>query len=215
MSEFTLWGVPGSPYVSSALLGLEEKGADYRFSPIAFGTTRSAEHLARHPFGRMPVLDHGDFRLYETQAILRYVDAAVPGPALQPREPKVAARMNQIVGIVDCYVMRFISVSISVERLFSQRFWNCPADEAVIAEALPNTRICIQELDRLKGASDYMTGDAVTIADLMLAPHLAYFAMTPEGAAMLNESSLRSWLDRMAARKSMRATETERLMQAA
>jgi glutathione S-transferase len=181
MSEFTLYGVPGSPYVRSALLGLEEKGADYRFSPIPFGTTRSAEHLARHPFGRMPVIDHGDFRLYETQAILRYVDAVVPGPALQPRDPKIAARMNQIIGIVDCYVMRFVSAPISAERLFAQRFWNRPANETVVAEALPNARICIQELDRLKGEADYMTGDAVSIADLMLAPAPRVFRHDPRG----------------------------------
>ena len=43
--------------------------------------------------------------LYETQAIMRYVDAVVPGPRLQPEEPRAAARMNQLMGITDWYVM--------------------------------------------------------------------------------------------------------------
>src|ERR1700687_5224583 len=83
MAAITIHGVPGSPYVRSALLGLEEKGVSYRLAVMARGENKSPAHLERHPFGRIPVLEHGDFRLYETQAILRYVDAGFPGPPLQ------------------------------------------------------------------------------------------------------------------------------------
>ena len=79
MSEFTIYGVPGSPYVRAALLGLEEKGCDWRFHAMAFGAFKAPEHLQRHPFGRIPVMDHGDFRLYEVQAILRYLDRGIMG----------------------------------------------------------------------------------------------------------------------------------------
>ena len=214
MSQFVVHGVPGSPYVRAVLLAFAEKRAPHRLAAMAPDGIRSPEHLARHPFGRVPVLDDGGFRLYETQAILRYVDAVAPGPALTPREPKAAARMNQIVGIVDCYVFNPITVAIAAERLFSQMFWQRDTNEATVAAALPHARVCIGELDQLKGDAPFMTGDTVSIADLMLAPHLAYFAMTPEGA-MLNETSLGAWLDRMAARESWRATERENLLQAA
>ena len=211
MSEFVVYGVAGSPYVRSALLGFEEKGADYSFAPLPVGGVRSAEHLERHPFGRIPAITHGDFVLYEVQAILRYLDAVVPGPALQPSEPKPMARMSQIANIVDWYVMPSISVQIVAERFFSMRFWNRPTDESIIAKAVPEARTCIRALESLKGDGVYMVGDDVTIADLMLAPHLAYFAMTPEGE-MLKESSLSAWLDRMASRPSMQATAPERLL---
>ena len=211
MSEFVVYGVAGSPYVRSALLGFEEKGADYSFLSLPFGGVKSAEHLARQPFGRIPAITHGDFVLYEVQAILRYLDAVVPGPALQPSEPKPMARMSQISNIVDWYVMPSISVQIVAERFFSMRFWNRPTDESIIAKAVPEARTCIRALESLKGDGVYMVGDDVTIADLMLAPHLAYFAMTPEGE-MLKESSLSAWLDRMASRPSMQATAPERLL---
>ena len=94
------------------------------------------------------------------------------------------------------------------------RFWNRPTDDAIIAKAVPEARTCIRALESLKGDGAYMVGDDVTIADLMLAPHLAYFAMTPEGE-MLKESSLSEWLDRMALRPSMQATAPERLARAA
>ncbi|WP_371260902.1 glutathione S-transferase N-terminal domain-containing protein [Bradyrhizobium sp. Cp5.3] len=57
--------------------------------PRQAGTSRQPEHLTRYPFGRMPVLDHGDFRLYETQAILRYLDRALPQPAFDAGRSQV------------------------------------------------------------------------------------------------------------------------------
>ena len=54
-----------------ALVALEEKGAADRIAPVGPGTLRAPAHLALHPFGRVPVIEHGAFRLYETQAILR------------------------------------------------------------------------------------------------------------------------------------------------
>jgi len=136
MREIVVYGVPGSPYLRSALLALHEKGAPYRLAVLGRDIeARSEDHLRRHPFGRVPILEHGDFRLYETQAIVRYLDAVLPGPALQPQEPCTAARMNQIAGIVDWYVFPAISVGITAERFLSQRFWNRGPDEANIAQA--------------------------------------------------------------------------------
>jgi glutathione S-transferase len=217
MSEFVVYGVPGSPYLRSALLGLHEKQTPYGLVPLTagIGATRSPEHLQRHPFGRIPVLDHGDFRLYETQAILRYLDAVLPGPTLQPRDPRAAARMNQIVGIVDWYVFPYISVGITAERFMSQMFWNRAPSEENIAKALPGARVCIQELHRLKGSAEFLAGDTLSIADLMVAPQLAFFRATPEAEELLAGTTLDGWLDRIRSRGSFQATEAERLKQAA
>ena len=125
------------------------------------------------------------------------------------------ARMNQIVGIVDWYVFPSISVGVTAERLMSQFFWGRPADEANIAKAMPHARTCVRELERLKGASEFMTGDRVSIADLMLAPHLEYFRATPEGAELMKGTPLDGWLTRMGMRASMQATQAERLKQIA
>ena len=70
-SEFVVHSVPGSPFGRSVLATLEEKGAPYRLAPVVPGTHRSEPHISRHPFGRVPVLEHDGFMLYETQAILR------------------------------------------------------------------------------------------------------------------------------------------------
>ena len=215
MTEIVVHIAVGSPYSRAALLGLEEKGAAYRIAPIAPSAVKSAEHLRRQPFGRVPVLDHGDFRLYETQAILRYIDAVLPGPALQPREARAMARMSQIANIVDWYVLPSISVGITAERLLSQLFWNRGTDEENIAKALPLARICIAELVKLKGNGKFMVGDTISIADLMLAPHLDGVSLTPEGVQLLSGGPLSPWLDRMRERGSWAATAPERLAKAA
>lgn len=218
MSEdIVVHGVPGSPYLRSALLGLEEKGMSYKLAAVPFGTQRGAEHLEKHPFGRIPILDHGNFRMYETQAILRYVDTlgSTGTGTLQPRDARAAARMDQIVGIVDWYVFPTITVGITAERLMAQMFWNRPTDEGTIAKSLPAARVCINELARLKGTAPFMTGESVSIADLMLAPQLEFFRATAEGQELIGGSSLEGWLTRMSSRASMQATQAERLRKSA
>lgn len=217
MSEIVVHGIPGSPCLRAVLLGLHEKSAPYRLAVMGQGgfAPRTAEHLLRHPFGRIPILQQGDFWLYETQAILRHIDATLPGPSLQPREPRAVARMNQIAGIVDWYVFPSISVGIVAERCFAQRFWNRPTDEAHIASALPQARTCLAALEELKGAGEFLAGDSLSIADLMLAPHLLLFRATPEGEQLMRGTSLDQWLALMRGRESVQATEVERLQQAA
>jgi glutathione S-transferase len=84
MTEIKVHSIPGSPYGRAVLIAPEEKRAPYRLVAVPPKSLRSPEHLARHPFGRIPVLEHGHFRLYETQASLRYIDRTLPGPLLAP-----------------------------------------------------------------------------------------------------------------------------------
>ena len=211
MTEFIIYGIPGSPYVRSALLGLEEKGAGWRLVPLRPGEHKSPDHLRRHPFGRMPVLDHGDFRLYETQAILRYLDRIIPEPALTPGDPRAEARMNQLCGITDCYVFRDIGAGICFGRIIAPKF-GLPVDESRIAAAVPAAEACVAEIARLLGEQSFMAGESLSIADLMLAPQLAFLAATPEGAPMLTRHpNLAAWMARMNGRPSMMGTAWERL----
>src|SRR6202008_1618697 len=115
-------GIPGSPYVRAALLALEEKGAEYELAAMQFGTLKQQPHLARHPFGRIPAFEHDGWMLYETQAIMRYVDAVAPGPRLQPEDPRAAARMNQVIGITEGYVRPQVSMQTTANRGGKPRF---------------------------------------------------------------------------------------------
>ncbi len=215
MSDIVLHGIPGSPFVRSVQIGLEEKALSYRFAALAPGATREPEHLARHPFGRVPVLDHGDYRLYETQAILRYLDAAFPEPALQPAEPHALGRMNQIVGINDWYFFPKVAAVVVFNRIVGPVLLGTTPDEAAIAAALPIARTCLDELDRLLGGQAFLAGDRLTLADLMLAPQLDFFHATPEGRELLAGTRLAAWLERMNRRSSMQRTQRPERLRAA
>src|SRR5262245_136505 len=117
MSEFIVHSIPGSPFGRAVLTTLEEKGARYRVRPVMPGTLKSPVHLALHPFGRIPVLEHDGFRLYETQAILRYLDRMLPAPALTPADPKHAARMDQVLNVCDWYLFQGCGSVIGFQRV--------------------------------------------------------------------------------------------------
>jgi glutathione S-transferase len=213
MSGMIVHGVPGSPYVRAALLALEEKGADYQLAAMAPGTLKQQPHLSRHAFGRIPAFEHDGWMLYETQAIIRYVDTVVPGPRLQPEEPRAAARMNQLMGIADWYLMPQVTMTITFNRVVAPRF-NRPVDNEKVVQAVPNARICIAEIARLLDGHNWMTGETISLADLLLAAHLSMFAQAPEGATILREhENLSGWLARMEARPSMVATTWDRLLE--
>ncbi len=83
MSGITLWGFNGSTYVRTVKMLLAEKGVtDIKQVPlnVLAGEPKSAEHLERHPFGKVPVLDHDGMRILETAAITRYLNDVLPGP---------------------------------------------------------------------------------------------------------------------------------------
>src|SRR5215471_16031224 len=213
MSGMIVHGIPGSPYVRAALLTLEEKGAPYKLAAIALGTLKQEPHLSRHPFGRIPAFEHDGWMLYETRAIMRYVDAVVPGPRLQPEEPRAAARMDQMMNITDWYLMPQVSATITFNRVVAPRV-NRPVNEDAVVKAIPNARICIAEIGRLLDGHPWMAGDAISLADLLLASHLSMFAQAPEGAQMMREhENLTRWLARVEARPSMAATSWDKLLE--
>jgi glutathione S-transferase len=211
MSEFILYGVPESPYVRSAALGLEEKGATFRICALRPFESRSPTYLKLHPFGRVPALGHGDFELYETQAILRYLDRIISEPSLTPRDPRAEARMNQLCGITDWYVMPYITMGIAFERLIAPML-GIPVNEAKINSSIPRAKICVTEIARLLGDQPFLTGGRLSIADLLLAPHLAFFVETPESAALMAaHPQLMAWIDRMDSRASVQNTTPKKL----
>ena len=206
MSEIVVHGIFGSPFVRAVLATLEEKGRPYRFQAMKPGEHKSAAYLALHPFGRVPAIEHDGFRLYETQAILRYVDAVFPEPALQPRDPKAAAQMNQIMGINDWYLFPDVARVIVFQRIVGPAIFGHTPDEAVIAQAAPKVPACVGELNRLLGDGPFLAGAQLSLADLLLAPQLDYLFRTPEGRSAMHGTALEAWLRRMDGRPSMQAT---------
>ena len=186
MAPPVIYGPAISTYVRTARLVCEEKGAAYELVDVDImqGANKSPEHLARHPFGRVPAFEHDGFKLYETSAITRYLDAALPGPALTPAEPKGAARMQQAIAVVDSYAYGSMISAIVIQRVVMPMVGGV-ADETVIAAAIPTAETSLAAFEELLGGGHFLAGDGLSLADLHLAPVMAYFSATPEGQARL------------------------------
>ena len=213
MSEFTVHSHPGSPFGRSVMATLEEKGTPYRLARL---TPKSPEHLALHPFGRIPILEHDGFRLYETQAILRYLDRVLPNPPLTPTDPRRAARMDQVMNINDWYLFQGVGNVIIFHRVVGPRVMGTVPDEDAIKAAMPKAHTVFDELARLLGTQPYFAGDALSLADLLIAPAMAFFTLTPEWSLLgAPHANLVTWLANMQARTSIQATTWERLAELA
>jgi len=208
MPTVTLYGLERSVYTRIARLALEEKGIAYALNEVEiFGPQGvPSDHLARHPFGRIPVLEHRGFWLYETSAITRYVDEAFVGPPLQPEDPRLRARINQVIGLLDAYAYRPMVWGVFVERVRVPQAGGT-ADEAKIAAALDAARTCLDALDAIVTCKPYLVAPTISLADVHAYPMLRYLALAPEGAALLAERPLLSrWLEKIGARPSAQRT---------
>jgi glutathione S-transferase len=216
MSEFIVHSIPGSPFGRSVLAMLEEKRARYRLAPVAPGTMKTPEHLALHPFGRVPVMEHDGFWLYETQAILRYLDRILPDPSLTPADTKRAARMDQVMNINDWYLFHGVGDVIIFHRVIGPQLMGLTPDEDAIRAAMPKAHAVFDELARLLGAQPYFTGDVLSLADLLVAPAVEFFTMIPEWSVLgTPHADLAAWIKRMQDRPSMKATTWERVTELA
>jgi glutathione S-transferase len=207
MARPIVYGPAGSTYVWSARLALAEKGVAHELVEMPFGAHREEPHLSRHPFAKVPAFEHDGFALYETQAILRYVDEAFPAAPLQPTEVHEFSRMNQIIGIVDAYLWPSLAAGILFNRMLAPRL-GLAVDEAAVANALPRTKLCLAEIARLAGDNEFLAGERISLADLMVVPLLYYFAQLPDGKAPLAEHpSLTAWIGRIENRQSFQVTK--------
>jgi glutathione S-transferase len=207
MARPIVYGPAGSTYIWSVRLALAEKGVAHDLVDVPLGAHREEPHLSRHPFGKVPAFEHDGFALYETQAILRYIDEGFPVAPLQPTDLHEFARMNQIMGIVDAYAWPSIAAGIVFNRMLAPRL-GLPVSEEAVAKAVPRARLCLSEFARLMGERQFMAGERISLADLMVVPLLYYLARVPEGEALLAEHpSLRAWTRRIENRQSFQVTK--------
>ncbi|MER9740942.1 glutathione S-transferase family protein [Mesorhizobium sp. M0187] len=203
MAKPVVYGADYSVYVRIVRLVLAEKGIDYDLVPVdvfaAEGTP--AWYFEHHPFGRIPAFEHNGFRLFETSAIARYVDEAFDGPALQPKDARTRATMNQIIGMLDAYAYRSMVWDVAVERLEKEA-----PDEALVANGLRQAETVLRVLTALKPPGPWLLGDQLTLADLHAASIIAYFVKVADGQKLLAAfADIQAWWEGIAKRPSLAA----------
>lgn len=209
MSKMVLWGFDGSTYVRTVKMLLAEKGAtqiEQMPLNVLKGEPKMHEHLQRHPFGKVPVLDHDGTRLLETSAIVRYLNDVLPGISLVPANAKDRARMDMVIGVVDSYGYPSLIGGVAAYHLFPDFVGGKNA--AMRASGLAEGRKVIELAMKTKAASSFIAGD-LSLADLYLAPIAFYVSLTPDSAALFDVAGFDDWWARIQALQSFKHTQPD------
>ena len=207
MSDMTLWGFDGSTYVRTVKMVLAEKGVtDFKQVPlnVLAGDPKTPERRERHPFGKVPVLDHDGMRILETSAIARYLNDVLPGRSLVPATPKDRARMDMIVGVVDSYGYGALIGGVAAYHLFPDFVGG--KNDAMRKGGLENARKVLELAMKTRGSSPFIAGD-LSLADLYLAPIMFYVSLTPDKDAVFDVAGFAEWWANMEALPSFKSTQ--------
>jgi glutathione S-transferase len=190
----TLHGYRFSAYNRVAWTALHENRTEYsrvEVNPFAPGV--SASYRGLHPFGKVPVLCHGNFILFETCAITRYIDAAFAGASLTPASSRSVARMTQAIAIMDNY-----GYWPMVRQMFSHRVFRPlrgqAGSEAEIAAGLETAVQVLDALEKIASEKRALDGTHFTLADCHLASMFDYFLRADEARDALSRyPALSAW----------------------
>jgi glutathione S-transferase len=209
MSKITLWGFDGSTYVRTVKMLLAEKNmTDFEQVPVNVleGEPKTLEHLARHPFGKVPVLDCNGMRIVETSAIVRYLNDVLPGKSLVPANPEDRARMDMVIGILDSYGYGALLGGVAAYHLFPHFVGG--KNESTRQAGIETGRKVIEFSMKTKGDSPFLAGE-LSLADLYLAPVVFYVSLTADANSVFDVDGFAAWWARVQALKSFQETQPD------
>lgn len=146
-----------SPFALRVLIAARFKQIDLP-AEAPRGGSRTAEHLARNPIGKVPVLIDGTLVLPESDVILNYLEDRFPNPTLFPGDANQRANTRLLVRLLDTYSVPSFQPFIAA------------ADKAAIATALERIETSLRYIDHFRIDGGFASGDAFSAADCALIP---------------------------------------------
>jgi glutathione S-transferase len=209
----TVYGANASPFVRKVRVFLAEKGIPYDLEPVLpFGA--GPEFKKMSPLGKIPAFRDGDRTLADSSVICAYVERRHPTPALYPNDPYEHARALWFEEYGDGGLVSVIGAKIFFQKVVGPRFFNRPADEAMVKKAVE------EELppmfDYLEGelaTNEFLVGPTLTIGDIGVCTHfvnLRHVGMRVDAARW---PKLAAYVDRVHARPSFKTLIEEEAAQ--
>jgi len=203
MPALEIIGAPQSNYVWVVRMVCEEKGVPYEHRPER---PHTPDVDAIHPFGKIPVMRHGDVTLCESKAIATYIDRVFGGPKVIPEDPKLAAQVEQWVSLGNVEFDKLMIRQYVVGYAFPKEPGK--PDMAAIGAAAEKMKPQIAVLDRAVAGTGYLAGDGFTLADINILPMLFYVNRFEEGKALLaGAKNLSAYMERHFARPSFQKSK--------
>lgn len=200
-----VFGHPASTCTRKVLLTLNEKHQGYEFITVnlAKGEHKSAEHLKHQPFGVVPVIDDNGFFLYESRAIIRYLDAKLPGISLTPKEPHNYGLMEQWMSVEQSYF------SGPVIQIVKQCLWapkqGHTSDPNIVDPAQKQVELALDVIEVALKKQRFLADNEFSLADICWMPYMQYLFAAGKGDLILHRHHVAKWWEFVSTRPTWEA----------
>jgi len=166
---------PVSTYARRVWIALLEKQIPHELVEVDLlgRRNRDAAFLALNPYGRVPCLDDDGHVLYESNAILMYLEATHPEPALMPGDARGRSLVDMHMRLCDLQFARNAATIILPKRFMPRERW----DEGAMAAARKNVLRHLATVEAQLDANDYLVGNRFSLADIAYAPFLHFLPL--------------------------------------
>jgi len=197
-----IYGSSLSPYVRKVLVFAAEKGIELDLQPTGM-PNYSPEYLEASPFRKMPALRDGDYTLADSSAIIQYLEAKQPEPALIPAEARARGKVIWFDEFSDT-ILTACGAKMFFNRIVAPRFLGREGDLAAAdtaeREELPPI---LDYLERIvPDAGGYLVGDSISLADISVASPFANLAHLDCKIDPSRHGRVRAWVNSMLTRPS-------------
>ena len=197
----TLYHHPLSTYSRRVRIALLEKGLSAKLVEVDMGARahRAPEYLRLNPYGRVPTLVEDDLVLYESTAILEYLENTHPEPRLIPNDARGCALIAMHVKLCDLELTRQTGTIIFPKRFLPRERWDEPAMAKAKREIERHLAILEPELAR----KEWLVADRYSLVEVCYTPFVEFFGLME----IAPPPAVAAWTARMLARPSARDTK--------
>jgi glutathione S-transferase len=198
-----LYWHPFSLFPRRVRVALREKGIAHEeiIVDLPGGALREPEFRRLNPFGQVPVLEDDGVVIYESLAILEYLEERHPAPALLPADAAARAEVRQLMLAAGDYLAPPFKRWLT--RLFlPEASWNRADQDAAAAEIGGHLDV----LEQVLTGGEYLTGERFTLADVAYVPMVCELAACQLGHVLESRPAVRAWVERLRARPAVRDT---------
>jgi glutathione S-transferase len=199
MTAIRLFGHPSSTCTRKVLTVLAETNTPYELNLVELskGEHKQQPHVARQPFGQIPVIEDNGFRLFESRAIARYLDEKTGG-ALTPKDLQKRALMNQWLSVEQS------NYSPAAMKFVYNYVFKRPQEQSVLDSASAMIETTLGALEKPLEQGPFIAGDTFSIVDIGFMPYFEYTLTTPVRAVYEKYPRTMDWWARVSARPSWR-----------
>lgn len=166
---------------------------------MAKGAHRTPEYRLLNPYGRVPTLEEDGFVLYESTAILDYLEATHPAPPLVPADARGRAHVAMHMKLCDVQLARQTGAIIFPKRFLPRERW----DEAAMAQAKKEIEKHLEIVEGQIAGREWMVGDRYSLVEVCYTPFVQFLPLMEVAAP----PAVGAWVERMLARPSAQETK--------